>query len=107
MTDLNGPVAKLGIMDPILVEALGYMQRPIACPEEVRSHIAALRVPVEDVTGTRLSTNWRSGSGSGPGSGSGSRGGWGRSNYSGRVAALHLHLHLLLQPVGAPILIVL
>ena len=44
-----------------LAEALGHMQRAVACPEEVKARIAALRVPVEEVSGTRgLTTNWRS-----------------------------------------------
>lgn len=46
-----------------LAEALGHMQRPVACPEDVRSRIAALRVPADDVPGVRMSTNWRTGSG--------------------------------------------
>jgi len=51
----------MGMMDPTLVEALGYMQRAIACPDDVKARIAALRVPADDVTGTRMNTNWRSG----------------------------------------------
>jgi hypothetical protein len=44
-----------------LAEALGHMQRPIACPEDVKARIAALRVPADEVSGTRMPTNWRSG----------------------------------------------
>jgi hypothetical protein len=44
-----------------LAEALGHMQRAVACPEEVKARIALLRVPIEEVSGTRgLTTNWRS-----------------------------------------------
>ena len=44
-----------------LTEALGHMQRAVACPEEVKARIALLRVPIEEVSGTRgLTTNWRS-----------------------------------------------
>jgi hypothetical protein len=46
---------------PAVAEALGYMQRPIACPEDVKAKILALRVPSDGVTGTRMNTNWRSG----------------------------------------------
>jgi hypothetical protein len=49
------------MMDPLLSDALGYMQRPLACPEEVRARIVSLRVPTDEVTGTRMNTNWRSG----------------------------------------------
>lgn len=45
-----------------LGEALGYMQRVIACPEEIRARIAALRVPVDEVPG-RMTTSWRVGGG--------------------------------------------
>jgi hypothetical protein len=48
-----------------LAEALGHMQRPIACPEDVKARIAALRVPADEVSGTRMPTNWRSGAGGG------------------------------------------
>jgi hypothetical protein len=49
------------------------MQRPGACPEDVRARIAALRVPAEEVSGTRgLPTNWRQG----PVAGGGGGGGW-------------------------------
>ncbi len=54
------------------------MQRTIACPEDVKARIAALRVPLEDVPGTRMTTNWRSGpppSSHDTGGGSGG-GGW-------------------------------
>lgn len=37
------------------------MHKVIACPEDVKARIAALRVPAEDVPGTRMTTNWRSG----------------------------------------------
>lgn len=74
-------------MDPLLIEALGYMQKVVACSEEVKAKIAALRVPAEEVTGTRMSTSWRSGSGAagsnrqGKGWGSGSGSGGGGSRY--------------------------
>ena len=72
-------------MNTMLEEALSYMQRPVACPEDVKARIAALRVPVEEVTGTRMNTNWRSapnslgvqGGGGGRNRGGGG-GGWGR-----------------------------
>ncbi len=50
-------------MPPAVAEALGYMQRPIACPEDIKAKIATLRVPTEGVTGTRMNTNWRGGAG--------------------------------------------
>ena len=53
-------------MDAALMEALGFMQRPALLPEDVKNRIAALYVPPEDVTGTRMNTNWRSGSGRPP-----------------------------------------
>ena len=49
------------MMDPALSEALAYMQRAIACPEDVKARSAALRVPADEITGTRLNTNWRTG----------------------------------------------
>ena len=64
----------LSLLPPLLAEVLGYMQRPIACPEEVKVRIAALRVPVEEVSGTRMATNWRTGP-SRPSGGGGGRGG--------------------------------
>ena len=45
-----------------LAEALGHMQRIVACPEDVKARIAALRVPADEVCGTRMQTNWRQGS---------------------------------------------
>lgn len=68
-----------------LAEALGHMQRPIACPEEVKVRIAALRVPLEEVNGTRMPTNWRtgpSGGSSGGGHATGGRG-WGNGGGGG------------------------
>jgi hypothetical protein len=76
-------------LPPLLAEVLGYMQRPIACPEEVKVRIAALRVPAEEVSGTRMATNWRTGpsrpsGGGGRGSsGSYGRGGYGSGGYNG------------------------
>jgi hypothetical protein len=64
-----------------LSEALGYMQRSIACPEDVKARIAALRVPLEDVPGTRMTTSWRS-SGPPPSHDAGGGGGW-RQQHSG------------------------
>ena len=49
-----------------LVEALTFMQRPVVLPEDIKARIMALQVPSEDVTGTRMNTNWRSGSGRPP-----------------------------------------
>ena len=69
------------LLPPLLAEVLGYMQRPIACPEEVKVRIAALRVPVEEVSGTRMATNWRTGP-SRPSGGGGGRGGYGSSGSS-------------------------
>lgn len=61
---------------PAVAEALGYMQRPIACPEDIKAKILALRVPSDGVTGTRMNTNWRSAPSNGNGNGnSNSRGG--------------------------------
>jgi len=69
-------------LPPGLAEALGHMQRAIACPEDVRAKIAALKVPVEEVSGTRggFTTNWRGPQGAGGGGGGGGQhqvGGWG------------------------------
>lgn len=47
----------MSTLPPALSDALGHMQRIIACPEDVKARIAALRVPVQEVSGTR---NWRS-----------------------------------------------
>ena len=59
-----------------LAEALGHMQRAVACPEEVKARIAALRVPAEEVCGTRgLPMSWRSGGGATGGGGGGATGG--------------------------------
>jgi hypothetical protein len=83
------------MMDSALVDALGFMQRSIACPDDVKARIMALRVPADEVTGTRMNTNWRSpaaGSSGGRaphaggtrgwhgGSGSGGGGAWGQQN---------------------------
>jgi hypothetical protein len=65
-TDLNSSNSIGFMMDAALTDALGYMQRPIACPEDVKARIAALRVPADEVTGTRINTNWRSGNSGGP-----------------------------------------
>ena len=68
---LNDSLPKISTMDKhgsslvgaALAEALGYMQRALACPEDVRARIAALRVPADDVPGVRMTTNWRTGPG--------------------------------------------
>lgn len=72
-----------------LAESLGHMQRVVACPEDVKARIAALRVPVDEVPGTRMQTNWRAAAaapapdaggwrrGGGPAAGGG--GGWNRN----------------------------
>ena len=87
MTDLNVTRTMNSIMLPlVLAEALGFMQRVVACPDEVKARIAALRVPAEEVTGTRMSTNWRTGSGSSGSSGPGSSG-FGSHSHS------HSHSH--------------
>ena len=89
MTDLNVSPIKLTTMDAALVEALGFMQRSVTVPEDVKARIAALRVPADEVTGTRMNTNWRSGPATGQASGWGSRNnGWqsrggGNGNYRG------------------------
>ena len=41
-----------------LVVALGHMHRPVACPEEIRVRIGAIRVPADDGAG-RVTTSWR------------------------------------------------
>lgn len=76
MTDLNVTQSIPSMMDSALVDALNYMQRPIACPDDVKARIAALRVPADDITGTRMNTNWRSGGASGGPRGWGSGRGW-------------------------------
>jgi len=74
---------------PGLAEALGHMQRAVACPEEVKARIAALRVPVDEVAGTRgLATNWRISGGGGhsgghPGGHSGGHSGGHPGGHSG------------------------
>lgn len=72
------------MLPPVLAEALGFMQRSIACPDEVKARIAALRVPADEVTGTRMSTSWRASGGSslGPSRGwtGGSHGGGGHGS---------------------------
>ena len=55
------------------------MHKVIACPEDVKARIAALRVPVEDVPGTRMTTSWRSG----PSSSSYDAGGGWRQQHGG------------------------
>lgn len=52
---------KMEAQSPVLAEALGFMQRPFGCPDDVKAKIAGLRVPAEEVSGTRFTTNWRSG----------------------------------------------
>jgi len=88
MSDLNKPMTKVSIMaasalPPAIAEALGHMQRPLACPEDVKAKIMALRVPADDVHGTRMNTNWRSGptTGSKPSGGGGGR--WGPAPSAG------------------------
>jgi len=89
-------------LDTMLVEALGYMQRPVACPEDVKARIAALRVPAEEVTGTRMNTNWRSapnslgvqgGGGRNRGGGGGGGGGWGRGGGGWQNRGYQQHQH--------------
>lgn len=53
--------------------ALGYMQRVVACPEEIRARIAALRVPLDEAPTGRMTTSWRVGGGGGGGRDSGGR----------------------------------
>ncbi len=51
-------------LPPLFAEALGHMQRSIACPEDVKARIACLRVPMEDSARAgrgHIATNWRSG----------------------------------------------
>ena len=56
-----------------LSDALKFMEKIIACPEDARLRIAALRIPVDEVSGTRgYSGQWRA---SPPSSGGGSGGG--------------------------------
>jgi len=71
--------------NPAIAEALGHMQRPFACPEDVKAKIVALRVPADDVHGTRMTTNWRSGpaTGSKPSGGGGGGGRWGPAPSAG------------------------
>jgi hypothetical protein len=59
------------------------MQRPFACPEDVRVRIAALRVPADEVTGTRIATNWRSGPPGHASAGAGGGGGYHGRGYGG------------------------
>ena len=66
-----------------LSEALGYMQRSIACPEDVKARIVALRVPVEDVPGTRMTTSWRSATSHDAGGGGWRHNGGGSSGSNG------------------------
>lgn len=50
-------------MGATLTEVLGLMQRPFACPEDVKARIACLRVPVDENTRSgrgNITTNWRS-----------------------------------------------
>jgi hypothetical protein len=54
-------MASIVVLPAALAEALGHMQRIVACPEDVKSRIAALRVPTDEVCGTRMQTNWRQG----------------------------------------------
>ncbi len=71
---------------PAIAEALGYMQRPSACPEDIKAKINALRVPSDGVTGTRINTNWRQqapAQSSGNGRGGGQSGGGGGTRYHG------------------------
>lgn len=83
-----------------LVVALGHMHRPVACPEEIRARIGAIRVPADDGAG-RVTTSWRAsapppssgyghhghGHGHGYGRGGGSRAfGGNRPSHSGMGA---------------------
>jgi hypothetical protein len=47
--------------------ALGHMQRIVSCPEEVKTRIAALRVPTDDMATRGVATNWRTGPSGGGG----------------------------------------
>ncbi len=50
-------------MGTTLAEALGHMQRPYACPEDVKARIACLRVPMDENARSgrgNITTNWRS-----------------------------------------------
>lgn len=51
--------------------ALGHMQRIVACPEEVKARIAALRVPTDESAGggRGVASNWRTGASGGAGGG--------------------------------------
>ncbi len=65
MCDLNTSHTQVTMttMGTILAEALGHMQRPYACPEDVKARIASLRVPVDDSARSgrgNITTNWRS-----------------------------------------------
>ena len=70
LKDSGSKIETMSVIPVILATALGHMQRSIACPEDVKARIAALKIPVEDAPG-RMSTNWRSGGGSGSGSSTG------------------------------------
>ena len=67
-----------------LATALGHMQRPIACPEEVRVRIAGLRIVSDEGPAHRagVPTNWRTGGGPAPSGGAGTDGGSYRSFHS-------------------------
>lgn len=89
---LNDSLTKVSMMAPAsaialppgLAEALGHMQRAIACPEDVRAKVAALKVPAEEVSGTRgFTTNWRSGGTPSGGAGGGFRTGGGYPQSGG------------------------
>jgi len=74
MTDI---MSQLLLQCPGLTEALGYMHKNIACPEEARTRIRALRVPADEVHGTRgFTSNWRQGAAAGGGGLYGSSGRW-------------------------------
>lgn len=49
--------------------ALSYMNRPGACPEEIRARIATLRVPLDEGVTSRVASNWRRGVDEGGGGG--------------------------------------
>ena len=63
-------------MKSAIADALSFMTWPYKCPDEVRARIAALRVPVDDVAGTRMTTDWRA-------AGLGGRSGWRPSGGAG------------------------
>jgi hypothetical protein len=73
-------MASTMVFPAALAESLGHMQRIVACPEDVKARIAALRVPVDEVPGTRMQTNWRAAAASAPESGGG---GWRRGPAAG------------------------